>query len=88
MSNIYLLEYENGFLMLDCGLRTDIGRIEAYFRAIGRSPADIKLLVVTHLHPDHAGSAVVNCAKNTASLWPLLPISTGGMPARAGPYSI
>lgn len=58
MSNIYLLEYENGFLMLDCGLRTDIGRIEAYFRAIGRSPADIKLLVVTHLHPDHAGSAV------------------------------
>ena len=59
MSNIYLLEYENGFLMLDCGIRNDIGNIEAYFRTIGRSPADIKLAVVTHLHPDHAGGAVV-----------------------------
>lgn len=58
ISNIYLLEYENGLLLVDSGAVNDVKRIEDYcIDTLKRSPADIKLVFVSHMHPDHSGGA-------------------------------
>lgn len=58
ISNIYIAEYEHGMLLFDCGAVNDIKRIEDFcLNEIRRSPFEIKLAVVTHIHPDHSGGA-------------------------------
>lgn len=58
ISSIFLLEYEHGFLLLDSGSASDVKRIEEFcYKKLGRSPEDIKLIVVSHMHPDHSGGA-------------------------------
>lgn len=60
IENIFLIEYDHGLLLLDCGALNDVKRIEDYCRQkLHRSPEEIKLAVVTHIHPDHAGGAVL-----------------------------
>ncbi len=60
IENIFLMEYPHGLLLFDSGCINDVPRIEDYCKKIlGRSPADIKLIAVTHMHPDHCGGAVV-----------------------------
>lgn len=60
ISNIFLLEYQQGMLLFDCGAINDVKRIENYCHTdLKRSPAEIKLAVVSHIHPDHSGGAVV-----------------------------
>lgn len=60
ISNIFLLEYEQGLLLLDCGAISDVKRIEEYcFNTLKRSPAEIRLAIVSHIHPDHSGGAIV-----------------------------
>jgi len=57
ISNIFLVEYEPGLLLFDCGAVSDLKRIEDFCGQIQRSPLEIKLAVVTHIHPDHSGGA-------------------------------
>lgn len=58
ISSIYLLEYDNGMLLFDSGCINDVKRIEDYcHKVLQRSPNDIKLTVVSHMHPDHSGGA-------------------------------
>jgi glyoxylase-like metal-dependent hydrolase (beta-lactamase superfamily II) len=57
MVNVYLLETDDGALLVDAGWPN---RTEAIFNAVqesGHNPADIRHLVLTHGHIDHAGSA-------------------------------
>lgn len=57
MVNAYLLETDDGVLLVDAGWPN---KTEAIFRAVqesGHNPADIRHLVLTHGHIDHAGSA-------------------------------
>ncbi len=54
----YLIEYEDKILLMDCATRADLSKIENFVQKnIGRKMADIKLAVVSHMHPDHAGLA-------------------------------
>jgi glyoxylase-like metal-dependent hydrolase (beta-lactamase superfamily II) len=57
ISSIFLLEYDKGMLLFDSGCVNDLNRIEDYCQSLQRSPRDIKLVVVSHMHPDHAGGA-------------------------------
>lgn len=58
ISSIYLVEYDDGMLLLDSGCVNDVKRIEEYCKqVINRPLGDIKLAVVSHMHPDHAGGA-------------------------------
>ena len=57
ISTLYLADYGDRLLLLDCGCACDIGNIVELVEGIGRRPGDIKLAVVTHMHPDHAGGA-------------------------------
>lgn len=59
IENIFLMEYESGLVLLDSGCYNDVPRIEEYCRStLKRSPAEISLIAVSHMHPDHGGGAV------------------------------
>ncbi|MEA2043356.1 MAG: MBL fold metallo-hydrolase [Bacteroidota bacterium] len=58
IQNIYFAEYPDKLLMLDGGSRPDVSLIEDFFsNELKRPISDLKLIVVTHMHPDHGGAA-------------------------------
>ncbi len=58
IQSLYLVEYPDKLLLLDGGSRGDVKRIENFItETLNRKISDLKLIVVTHLHPDHAGAA-------------------------------
>ncbi|MDO4540695.1 MAG: MBL fold metallo-hydrolase [Syntrophomonadaceae bacterium] len=58
LSTLFIIEYQHGMLLPDCGAPGDVARLESYCReVIGRPMTDIKLAMVSHMHPDHAGGA-------------------------------
>ena len=52
----YLAVYPDKLLLLDAGCRSDVAKILSYIsNTLGRSLDELKAVVVTHMHPDHAG---------------------------------
>jgi glyoxylase-like metal-dependent hydrolase (beta-lactamase superfamily II) len=57
--NVYLIELTNGYLLVDCGMDTDLC-LEALWLAVAAQGAawhDIHEILLTHVHPDHMGLA-------------------------------
>ncbi|MEO7309084.1 MAG: MBL fold metallo-hydrolase [Chitinophagaceae bacterium] len=48
---------KNGLVLVDTGHMKSRDKIFAAIEKSGRSPKDIKRIILTHTHPDHAGSA-------------------------------
>ncbi|MFC3193276.1 MBL fold metallo-hydrolase [Marinicella sediminis] len=58
IQSIYLVEYPHGLLLLDGCCRADVPMLKRFFKDNLKRPlTDLKALVVTHMHPDHAGAA-------------------------------
>jgi len=58
IQTIYLIEYSHGLLLLDGCSRPDVSVIEAFISTKLKRPfRDLKVVMVTHMHPDHAGAA-------------------------------
>ncbi len=58
VQNNYLLEYKNSILLIDGACRPDVEGIKKFVENdIKKKITDIKLIAVTHCHPDHAGAA-------------------------------
>ncbi|MAS26631.1 MAG: Zn-dependent hydrolase [Oceanospirillaceae bacterium] len=58
IQNIYLVEYPDKLLLLDGCSRADTGMVCDFIQTTLQRPlTDLKLIVVTHMHPDHAGGA-------------------------------
>ncbi|MGF1720764.1 MBL fold metallo-hydrolase [Vibrio kyushuensis] len=58
IQTIYLVEYPDKLMLLDGASRADIPRIKAFIEnCLCRTFNDLKTVVVTHMHPDHAGGA-------------------------------
>lgn len=55
--NAYLADDGRQLVVVDTGLPGVAPQIEAAIREIGRKPADVRSIIVTHGHPDHDGSA-------------------------------
>lgn len=53
---IYLI-YGKKIVLIDSGVATSENMIFDYIRKTGRNPEDISLIILTHSHPDHIGSA-------------------------------
>lgn len=53
--NTYLVE-AGGLTLIDTAISSSAGAILKAIEKIGRRPADLKRIVVTHCHPDHYGS--------------------------------
>jgi glyoxylase-like metal-dependent hydrolase (beta-lactamase superfamily II) len=51
------LVLEARLALIDCGYAGSVNRIERAIAAQGREPRGLRTVVVTHGHPDHAGSA-------------------------------
>ena len=58
IQKIYLVEYDDKLMLLDGASRADIPYIERYITdEIGQPFSNLKVVIVTHMHPDHAGAA-------------------------------
>ena len=69
--NVYLIRCEDGFLLLDCGMKTRACR-EALAAALEKAGAgwnDIRRIVISHMHPDHFGLAAEVRARTGAPVW-------------------
>ena len=67
--NIYLLEIADGLAVIDTGFPGSAGKILDAVRAIGRVPADVRHILLTHAHPDHIGSTAALKQKTGAKVW-------------------
>jgi hydroxyacylglutathione hydrolase len=57
MVNCHLILGEHGCVLVDTGVPGSHRKVERALKAHGRGLKDIRLIVVTHAHMDHAGSA-------------------------------
>jgi len=65
--NSFAIVADDGSVTLvDCGLRRAPARIVAGLRAVGRHPGDVRRIVLTHAHTDHAGGAAEMAARTGA----------------------
>ena len=58
VANTHLVETNRGVIIVDAGMPHMTRRILRKIRALGHPPKDVRLILVTHGHIDHAGSAV------------------------------
>lgn len=56
MVNVFLLETDGGLALIDAGYPNMADTVLAAVRQIGKQPADIQHIIITHAHPDHFGS--------------------------------
>ncbi|WP_440465063.1 MBL fold metallo-hydrolase [Psychrobacter sp. ASPA161_6] len=58
IQSTYLAVYPDKIMLLDGGCRTDVTMVLDYIKTTLKRPiTDLKVVVVTHMHPDHAGGA-------------------------------
>lgn len=55
--NIYLVKTENGYILIDAGMPNKDGQLNEVFQQHGVDPKSVKLIILTHGHLDHVGSA-------------------------------
>jgi glyoxylase-like metal-dependent hydrolase (beta-lactamase superfamily II) len=55
VGRVYCLEDADGLTIIDASLPPAGDKILKQLQAIGRQPADIKRILITHAHPDHVG---------------------------------
>ncbi|MCC6904947.1 MAG: MBL fold metallo-hydrolase [Anaerolineae bacterium] len=56
IANVWLLEAADGLALVDTGQPGRAPDILAAIRSLGKPPADLKHILLTHNHPDHIGS--------------------------------
>ena len=84
-ANAFLIEGEDGLTLVDAGFPDKEAAVFAAIRELGRSPDQLKHLILTHGHPDHLGSAAA-IVRNTGArtyMHPLdIPLAESGGPFR------
>lgn len=54
--NVYLLLDDHELTLIDAALPGNTGKIIRYIESLGRSPTELRHLILTHAHPDHTGT--------------------------------
>jgi glyoxylase-like metal-dependent hydrolase (beta-lactamase superfamily II) len=55
--NIYLIETDRGYILVDTGMPDSNKKIDTAFKKFGVDPKSVHLIILTHGHLDHVGSA-------------------------------
>ena len=63
VSNVYAVEGDSGVVLVDTGDPGQEGEVLSAFSGAGLDPAQVRLIVVTHAHADHIGSAAALSAE-------------------------
>jgi glyoxylase-like metal-dependent hydrolase (beta-lactamase superfamily II) len=85
MANGYLIEGEDGLTLVDAGFPRKEAAVFGALRQLGRSPGELKHLILTHGHPDHVGSAAAIVRETGARTYmhPIdIPLAKSGGPFR------
>jgi len=56
--NVVLLRDGDALTLIDGGYPGDVGAVENAIRSLGRRPADVQAMLLTHAHIDHMGAIV------------------------------
>ena len=67
-ANTYLVEAPRGLVLVDTGLPGSDRKILEALTRLGKRPADVKLVLLTHRHLDHIGSAAAVKKMTTATI--------------------
>lgn len=84
-ANAFLIEGDDGLTLIDAGYPRKEAAVFGAIRALGRSPDQLKHLILTHAHPDHIGSAAAIVRETDAKTYmhPLdIAIAESGGPFR------
>jgi glyoxylase-like metal-dependent hydrolase (beta-lactamase superfamily II) len=65
-TNSFAVVGDEGLTLVDCGLRRSTATLVAGLRAAGYHPGDVRRIVLTHAHTDHAGGAAEMAARTGA----------------------
>jgi glyoxylase-like metal-dependent hydrolase (beta-lactamase superfamily II) len=57
VNSFAFVDDDGSVTLVDCGLKKAPARIVAGLAAIGKTPADVNRILLTHAHADHAGGA-------------------------------
>lgn len=55
-ANAYVVETDDGPLVVDTGMPGNAEKIVAFLRGLGHDPSDVRTIAITHSDPDHVGS--------------------------------
>ena len=55
-ANIYVIEEDKGIVIVDCGSEGSDEGIIDFIESLGSTSDDIRMIILTHAHPDHVGS--------------------------------
>lgn len=67
-ANVYVVETEDGLLLVDTGIAPAARAILRFVRGLGYEPADVRHIVITHCDIDHIGGAAALKGATGASL--------------------
>jgi glyoxylase-like metal-dependent hydrolase (beta-lactamase superfamily II) len=84
-ANAYLIDGKEGLTLVDAGFPGKEAAVFSAIRELGRTPDQLKHLILTHGHPDHIGSAAAIVRETGARtyLHPLdIPLAETGGPFR------
>jgi glyoxylase-like metal-dependent hydrolase (beta-lactamase superfamily II) len=67
--NVFLLEEEDGLTVIDTGYAGSMPRILEAAKQLGYPAKPLRQIVLTHCHPDHAGSVAALVEATGAQVW-------------------
>lgn len=69
VNSFALVDDDGSVTLIDCGLKKAPPRLVAGLAALGKQPADVTRILLTHAHPDHAGGAAEMARRTGADVW-------------------